>query len=194
MEKKASPIPLGFHTVTPYLIVDGAKEALEFYKKAFGAKEVQRMEISEEKIGHSEIRIGDSPVMVADACGGSIYQDPKSFKGTPVMMHLYVENVDFWVDRACHAGATVIKPVEDQFYGDRAGMVKDPFGHIWYIATHKEDLSPEGKGHPPFPLVLGVDVLFPYRIVELRPFPADEDIFVGSLAVVDLRPGDLDLS
>lgn len=143
MEKKVSPIPEGFHTVTPYLIVDGAKEALEFYKQAFGARGVQQMEISEEKIGHFEIRIGDLPVMVADAFGGLVYQDPKSLKGTTAMMHLSIENVDFWIDRDCKAGATIIKLVEDHFYGDRAGMVEGPFGHIWYIATHKEALSAE---------------------------------------------------
>jgi PhnB protein len=143
MEKKVSPIPSGYHTVTPYLIVKGGKEALEFYKKAFGAVEKLRLEGPDGKIGHSEIKIGDSPVMLAEGCGETNSQDPKVLKGTPVMMHLYVENVDFWVERACQAGAKLVRPVQDHFYGDRAGMVEDPFGHLWYIATHKEDLTLE---------------------------------------------------
>lgn len=141
MEKKVSPTPPGFHTVTPYLIVNGGKEALEFYKRAFNAQEVMRMEMPDGKIGYSEIRIGDSPVMMSDDCSGSC--EPQVTKNTSVMMHLYVENVDAWVDRASSAGAKIVKPVTDHCYGDRAGMVEDPFGHRWYIATHQEDVSPE---------------------------------------------------
>lgn len=143
MEKKANPIPPGFHTVTPYLTVNDGKDALEFYKKAFNAQEVCRMEMPNGKIGHAEIRIGDSPVMVADGCEDFSACDPKAIKGTPVVMHLYVESVDSWVERACNAGAIIVKPVTDYFYGDRAGMVEDPFGHRWYIATHQEDVSLE---------------------------------------------------
>lgn len=143
MEKKVNPIPPGFHTVTPYLIVNGGKEALEFYKKAFGAQEIIRMEMPDGRIGHSEIRVGDSHVMIADGGCEEAWSDPKALKGTPVIMNLYVENVDAWVERASKAGAKVVKPVTDYFYGDRAGMVEDPFGHRWHIATHQEDVSPE---------------------------------------------------
>lgn len=143
MEKKASPIPAGFHTITPCLIVaDGAK-ALEFYKKVFKAQEVMRLEMPNGKIAHSEIRIGDSIVMVADDCSESGSCDPRSLKGTPVMLQLYVENVDDWVDRAVDNGAKIVRPVADHFYGDRAGMVEDPFGHLWHISTRQENVSPE---------------------------------------------------
>lgn len=143
MEKVPTPVPPGYHTVTPYLIVAGGREAIEFYKKAFGAMEVFRMEKPDGKIGHAEIRVGDSPVMLADGCEEMGAKDPWMLKGSPVMMHLYVEEVDRFFERAVKAGAKVVRPVKDQFYGDRSGMVEDPFGHKWNISSRVEELSAE---------------------------------------------------
>lgn len=137
------PIPLGYHTVTPYLFIKGAAAALAFYKKAFGAQEVMRLEQPDGRIGHAEIKIGDSPVMLADEYPEMGYRSPQSVGSTTMSIHLYVEDVDSMTSQAIAAGATVEKPVADQFYGDRTGTVKDPFGHLWSIATHKEDVSPE---------------------------------------------------
>jgi PhnB protein len=143
MASKPKPIPDGYHTVTPYLIVNDAARAIEFYKKAFGATELLRMPKADGKIGHAEIRIGDSPIMLADELPEMEARSPKSFGGSPVSIFLYVEKVDTIFTQAVAAGAKVRRPVADQFYGDRMGGVEDPFGHLWYIATHTEDVSPE---------------------------------------------------
>ena len=134
------PIPDGYHSLTPYLIIDGAAEAMEYYKNAFGAVELFRME-HEGKIGHAEMRIGDSPLMLADEMPQ--YKGPKALGGTPVSLMIYVEDVDNVYPQAIAAGGTEIKPLQDQFYGDRSGTLSDPFGHIWTIATHKEDVTSE---------------------------------------------------
>ena len=136
-------VPEGYHTATPYLIVDDAARALEFYRKAFGAKERMRFAAPGGKIGHAEITIGNSAIMLADEHPEMGYRGPQAIGGTPVSIHLYVENVDEVFPRAVAAGATALRPVADQFYGDRSGTLRDPFGHVWHVATHKEDLSPE---------------------------------------------------
>ena len=136
-------IPDGYHTATPYLIIKGAAEALEFYKKAFGASELLRMPGSDGKIGHAEIKIGNSPIMLADEFPNMGYKSPQSLGGSPVSIMLYVENVDKTVERAVAEGAKITKAVQDQFYGDRNGSIHDPFGHVWTISTHVEDVSPE---------------------------------------------------
>jgi PhnB protein len=134
------PIPEGYHSITPYLIVNGAAEAMEYYKKAFGAVELFRME-HEGKIGHAEMKIGDSPFMLGDE--NQQYKGPKSIGGTPVSLMIYVDDVDTIYPQAIAAGGTEIKALQDQFYGDRSGTLQDPFGHIWNVATHKEDVAPE---------------------------------------------------
>lgn len=139
----AKPIPDGYHTVTPYLLVDGGAAAIEFYKKAFGATELLRMPMPDGRLGHAEIKIGDSPIMLADACGEMGFRGPNALGGTPVSIMLYVKDVDAMVPQALAAGAKVIKPLQDQFYGDRSCTMSDPFGHIWTVATHKEDVPPE---------------------------------------------------
>jgi PhnB protein len=136
------PIPQGYHSVTPYLIVNGGAEALEFYKKAFGAIELFRME-REGKIGHAEIKIGDSPIMLADEHPGMGFVGPQTLGGTPVSLMIYVDDVDTIFKQAIDAGGVELKPLQDQFYGDRSGNLKDPFGHVWTVATHKEDVTPE---------------------------------------------------
>jgi PhnB protein len=137
------PIPEGYHSVTPYLIVKDAARALEFYGKAFGATEVMRFMQPDGRVGHAEIRIGDSHVMLADEFPEIGAKSPQTIGGTPVTIMLYVEDVDAVVDRAVKAGATLTRPVQDQFYGDRSGGVTDPFGHSWFVATHVEDVSPD---------------------------------------------------
>jgi PhnB protein len=136
------PIPDGYHSLTPYLIVDGAAEAMEYYKKAFGATELFRME-HEGKIGHAEMKIGDSPFMLSDGHAEMGYKGPKAYGGTPVSLMIYVEDVDTVYPQALAAGGTEVKPLTDQFYGDRSGTLTDPFGHVWTVATHKEDVTPE---------------------------------------------------
>jgi PhnB protein len=136
-------IPEGYHTATPYLAVDDAAEALEYYKKAFGAKERGRMEAPDGKIGHAEIQIGDSLVMLSDPFPQASTRTPKELGGTTASVFLYVENVDAFVQRAVDAGATVSMEVADQFWGDRFGTITDPFGHSWSVATHIEDVPPE---------------------------------------------------
>jgi PhnB protein len=137
------PVPDGYHTVTPYLIVREAVKALEFYAKAFGAKELFRLPGPDGKIMHAEIQVGDSPIMLADEMPAMAYRSPQSYGGSPVSIMLYVEDVDGFFNRSIAAGAKVQRPVEDQFYGDRSGTFEDPFGHVWTIATHKEDVSSE---------------------------------------------------
>jgi PhnB protein len=143
MARRVRPIPQGHHTVTPYLIVGDAASALEFYQTAFGGHELMRLPAPHGRIGHAEIKIGDSVVMLADENPEMDARSPQSFGGSPVSIHLYVEDVDAVTDLAIAAGATVLHPVKNQFYGDRSGTVVDPFGHIWHIATRKEDLTPE---------------------------------------------------
>ena len=135
------PIPDGYHTATPYLIIEGAADAIEFYKQAFGAVELFRMPGPDGKIGHAEIKIGDSPIMLADAYPDMGYKGPKSLGGSPVSLMIYVEDVDTVFKRAVDAGATVKEVVSDKFYGDRMGTLIDPFGHVWHVSTHKEDVS-----------------------------------------------------
>ncbi len=143
MTSKVKPIPDGYYTVTPYLIVNGAARAIEFYKKAFGARELGRMADPSGKIGHAEIKIGNSPVMLADEFPEMGSRSPQSYGGSPSFIMLYVEDVDAVFTQAVAAGAKVTRPVQDQFYGDRSGAVTDPFGHLWYVATHKEDVEPQ---------------------------------------------------
>lgn len=142
MAAKVKPIPEGYHSVTPYLCIDGAADAIEFYKKAFGAKELLRMPGPDGKIGHAEIQIGDSRVMLADENMEMEFRSPKSLGGTPVSLMIYVEDVDRIFQQAMGAGARVLRPVKDQFYGDRSGNLEDPFGHKWTLSTHVEDLAP----------------------------------------------------
>jgi PhnB protein len=140
---KVRPVPEGYHTVTPYLCVRGAAQALEFYKKAFGARELMRIAQPDGRVGHAEIQIGDSRIMLADEFPEYGRRSPQSIGGSPVGIHLFVEDVDAMARQAIAAGAKVVRPVADQFYGDRLGMVADPFGHTWSISTHKEDVPPE---------------------------------------------------
>jgi PhnB protein len=134
--------PDGYHTVTPYLLIDGAAGALVFYREAFGAEELLRIG-DDAQIGHAEIRIGDSVVMLADASGESFGRGPTALGATSVGLMIYVPDVDARFATALAAGATEVRPIVDQFYGDRSGTLRDPFGHIWTIATHIEDVSPE---------------------------------------------------
>ena len=137
------PIPDGYPRVMPYLSIDGAGDAIEFYKKVFGAEERVRMDAPGGKIGHAELAIGDSIVMLADAFPDMGGKTPQMLGGSPVTVMVYVEDVDECYQRAVDAGATAERKVEDQFYGDRAGAFVDPFGHSWHIATHVEDVSEE---------------------------------------------------
>lgn len=141
MSGKVKPIPDGYHTATPYLIVKGASKAIEFYKKAFGATELMRMGEGD-IIHHAEIKIGDSLLMLADECPDMKALSPHTLGGSPITIMLYFENVDEYFNKAVSAGATVERPLADQFYGDRTGGIVDPFGHKWYLATHIEDVPP----------------------------------------------------
>jgi PhnB protein len=136
-------IPDGYHSITPYLIVKGADRAIDFYKKVFGAAQRMRMDGPNGTVGHAEIEIDGSAIMLADEFPDMGYRSPQSIGATPVSLHLYVKDVDDCFNRAVAAGAKSMRPVEDQFYGDRSGTVEDPFGHVWTISTHKEDLTPE---------------------------------------------------
>ena len=136
------PIPDGYHSVTPYLIMNDAAAALEFYKKAFGAVELMRMPAPGGRIGHAEIRIGDSPVMLADENLQMNARSARTIGGSPVSLMVYVEDVDAVVAQAVAAGGKLVRPVANQFYGDRTGGIDDPFGYHWYIATHVEDVPP----------------------------------------------------
>jgi PhnB protein len=141
---KVNHIPAGYHTATPYLIAKDAAAAIEFYKKAFGATELERIADETGAIRHGEFKIGDSPFMITDENPNfPAWQSPHSRGGSPVHIYLYVEDVDAVFKQAISSGATELLPVQDQFYGDRSGGVTDPFGHVWYIATHIEDVSPE---------------------------------------------------
>ena len=139
----AKAIPAGHRTVTPYLTVKNGISALEFYKKAFGATETFRLLMPDGRLGHAEIRLGDSMIMLSDEFPEHGGKAPGTLGGSPVNIHLYVENVDAFFKRAVAAGAKERKPVMDQFYGDRSGQLEDPFGHLWWVATHKEDVPPE---------------------------------------------------
>jgi PhnB protein len=136
------PVPDGYHTVTPYLIVNGAAKALDFYRRAFGAREQMRMPGPDGKVMHAEIQIGDSKVMLADEFPQMGARSPQSIGGTPVGICLYVAKVDAVYEQAVAAGASVERPLQNQFYGDRSGTLIDPFGHKWTIATHIEDVAP----------------------------------------------------
>lgn len=152
------PIPEGYHSLTPYLIVDGGARALEYYKQAFGATELFRMPHGD-KIAHAEMKIGDSPFMLSDEHPEMGFKGPKSIGGSAVGLMIYVDDCDAVFKQAIAAGGTEKKALQDQFYGDRSGTLEDPFGHIWTVATHKEDVTPEeidkrlaamaaGGGHP----------------------------------------------
>jgi PhnB protein len=134
------PIPDGYHSATPYLIVDDAAKALDFYKKALGARELFRMAMPNGRVGHAEMQIGNSRIMLGDEHPEMGAKSAKALGGSPIGICLYVEDADAWFDRAVTAGATVVYPLKDQFYGDRSGTVADPFGLKWTIATHKEDV------------------------------------------------------
>jgi PhnB protein len=137
------PIPDGYPQVVPYLCVDGANAAIDFYGRVFGAKERLRMPAPGGKVGHAELQIGDSLIMLADEFPDMGVRSPKSIGGTPVTMSMYVEDVDQVFRAAVEAGATAVRPPEDQFYGDRAGQFEDPFGHRWSVATRVEDVPPD---------------------------------------------------
>ena len=138
-----SPIPEGYHSVTPYLILKNAADAIEFYKKAFGAVELLRMAAPGGKIGHAEIKIGDSPVMLSDEYPDMGFKGPESLGGTPVSLMIYVDDVDKIFPQAIAAGGKEVRPLQNQFYGDRSGTLTDPFGHVWTISTHVEDVPEE---------------------------------------------------
>lgn len=137
MKRKLRPPPPGYHTATPYLVVNDAVEAIDFYKRAFGAKEVMRIE-SGGKIGHAQIRIGNSHIMVSDEHPEAGALSPKSFGGSPVRIFLYVDDADLFVGKAVAIGAKLQRLVDEKVYGDRSGSLEDPFGHVWHIATHRE--------------------------------------------------------
>jgi PhnB protein len=146
MANKVNPIPDGYHSVTPYLSVKGAAKAIEFYKRAFGATELVRMGMPDGRVGHAELQIGDSRIMLADEMlemSEAVARSPASLGGTTFGLNVYLPDVDAQFQRAIEAGATVKRPVQTQFYGDRSGTVADPFGHMWTLSTHVEDVSPE---------------------------------------------------
>ena len=138
-----NPIPDDYPRVMPYLSVDGASDAIDFYRTVFGATERVRMAAPGDKVGHAELEIGDSVVMLADVFPDAGNKTPKALGGTPVSVMVYVEDVDACFQRALDNGATATRKVEDQFYGDRAGQFEDPWGHVWFVATHVEDVPPE---------------------------------------------------
>jgi len=142
---KVSPIPQGYHTITPYLVIKGAAQAIEYYKKVFGATEVVRMNGPDGKVGHAELQIGTSRLMLADENPkmGQGYTSAATIGSSPVSLYVYLPNVDDVMERAKAEGAKVLRPTETQFYGDRSGFIQDPFGHLWGIATHVEDVSPQ---------------------------------------------------
>ena len=143
MAQSVRPVPEGYHSVTPYLVCDGAAKAIEFYKQAFGATELMRMPGPNGKLGHAEIKIGDSHIMLADPNPDMGAKAPGAYGGSPVGIVLYIANVDNVVGKAVAAGAKITRPVKDEFYGDRAATITDPFGHTWHVHTHMRDVSPE---------------------------------------------------
>jgi len=146
MPAPVKPVPDGYHSVTPYLSVRNASEAIAFYKKAFGATELVRMDMPGGKVGHAELQIGDSRIMLADEfpeMPDMVSKSPRALGGTTFGLHLYFEGVDVRFEQAVKAGGKVLRPVSNKFYGDRSGTLEDPFGHVWTIATHVEDVSPE---------------------------------------------------
>ncbi len=143
MPTQVRPIPEGYHSITPYLVVDGATRAIDFYQRAFGAKKIMQMNGPDGKIAHAELKIGDSILMLADEMPGSDVRTPKSLGGSSVGIFLYVENVDKVFSQAQSAGAKVQSPPADMFWGDRYGKLTDPFGHSWSLATHKENVPPD---------------------------------------------------
>lgn len=143
MPSPVSPVPDGYHSLTPYLVVHDGQAALDFYSRALGAVELLRIPAPGGKVGHAEMRIGDSPFMLADENQDMGFKSPKSLGGNATSLLLYVQDVDVAFPVAVAAGAKVLRPVADHFYGDRAGTLEDPFGHVWTLATHMEDLSPE---------------------------------------------------
>ena len=142
MPSTPKAIPEGYEGAMPYLIINGASAALDFYKKGFAASEIMRIPALGGKIGHAEIKIGKAIVMLADESLDMAHKSPRSLGGSPVSMMVYVPDVDAFVKRAVDAGAKLIRPVEDKFYGDRSGSLEDPFGHHWHFATHTEDVPP----------------------------------------------------
>jgi PhnB protein len=140
---KAKAVPDGYHSVTPYLVVDGGAKAIDFYKRVFHATERMRMPSPGGKVGHAELTIGDATIMLADEHPEMGARGPRAFGGAAVSLHLYVEDVDATVKAAVAAGAKLLRPVEDKFYGDRSGTIEDPFGHHWHVSTHKEDVPPD---------------------------------------------------
>lgn len=143
MNNLVNPIPEEYGTITPYLIVEGANDAIAFYQKVFGAVEQMRLSGPEGSVGHAELKIGDSIIMLADPCPAMHFESPKKYGGTPVSSCIYVEKSDEVYAKAIEAGAEEIKPVENQFYGDRSGTIRDPFGHVWTISSRIEKLTPE---------------------------------------------------
>ena len=141
--KATSYIPEGYNTVTPYLVIKGAAKAIDYYKKVFGATVVVRMDAPDGRVGHAELQIGDSRIMLADENPQMGYRSAESIGASPVSLYVYLPDCDEVVAKATAEGAKILKPVADQFYGDRSGFIQDPFGHLWGIATHKEDLSPK---------------------------------------------------
>jgi PhnB protein len=140
--KKVSYIPKGYNTVTPYLVIKGAAKAIDYYKKVFGATVAVRMDGPDGRVGHAELQIGDSRIMLADENPQMGNRSAESIGASPVSLYLYLPDCDSVVAKAAAEGAKILKPVADQFYGDRSGFIQDPFGHLWGVATHKEDLSP----------------------------------------------------
>jgi PhnB protein len=140
---KVNPIPEGYNSVTPYLSIKGAAAAIDYYKEVFGATELFRMGGPDGKVGHAEIKIGNSPIMLADEYPDMEFVSPQTLGGTPVGLMIYVDDVDTMFKQAISRGAKEVKPLQNQFYGDRSGTLKDPFGHVWTVATHIEDVAPE---------------------------------------------------
>lgn len=142
---KVSYIPKDYNSITPYLVINGAAQAIEYYKKVFGATETARMNGPDGKIGHAELKIGNSHIMIADEnpSMGEGHTSATTVGGSPVSLYVYLPDVDSVVKRAVNEGAKILKPVQDQFYGDRNGFIRDPFGHLWGVATHVEDVAPK---------------------------------------------------
>jgi PhnB protein len=141
--KATSYIPEGYNTITPYLVIKGAAKAIDYYKNVFGATVVARMDGPDGKVGHAELQIGDSRIMLADENPAMGHRSAETIGASPVSLYVYLPDCDAVVAKAAAQGAKIMRPVEDQFYGDRSGFIQDPFGHLWGVATHKEDVSAE---------------------------------------------------